>query len=233
MGERMLGGLPAAITGGTDGEGGGDGPVVVLCHGFGAPGDDLVGLVPYLRAPAGTRFVFPAAPLAPEGLAGGRAWWMIDLERLQMGARRPRDTTEIPAGLAEARAQLAALLDAVSSELAVPGERLVLGGFSQGAMLSLDVALHRPSPLAGLVLLSGTLIAEREWSARLPARRGLPVFLSHGTHDPLLPYATAEQLRDTLTAAGLAVEWTSFPGGHEIPLPVLRGVGAFLSRLLG
>src|SRR5207244_1388810 len=134
------------------------------------------------------RFVFPVAPLAPPALAGGRAWWMIDLARLQQGPRTPRDLNEIPAGLAEARAQLSSLLDAVEKELGVPGNRIVLGGFSQGAMLSLDVALHRLSPLAGLVLLSGTLIAAHEWAARLPARAGLPVFQSHGSEDPLLPF---------------------------------------------
>ena len=225
MKRRTLGELEAVVTDG-------DGPVVVLCHGFGAPGDDLVGLVPLLRTPKPLRFVFPVAPLAPPPLAGGRAWWMIDRERLQRGSRGPRDLNEIPPGLADARAQLSSLLEAVERELGVSGEQIVLGGFSQGAMLSLDVALHRASPLAGLVLLSGTLIAEREWSERLPARAGLPVFQSHGSEDPLLPFAVAETLRDKLTAAKLAVEWTPFRGGHEIPLPVLRGVGAFLGRVL-
>ncbi len=229
---RTLGGLQAVIAGGPDGQGGGDGPVVVLCHGFGAPGDDLVGLVPLLKAPPELRFVFPAAPLALDGVGDARAWWMIELERLQLGVRRPRDLAEVPRGLVEARALLASLLDAVQSELGVAGERLVLGGFSQGAMLSLDVALHRASPLAGLVLLSGTLIAEPVWTPLLPARRGLPVFLSHGSEDPLLPFAVAELLRDQLSSAGLGVEWMPFRGGHEIPLPVLRGVGRFLARVL-
>jgi phospholipase/carboxylesterase len=232
MRTRRLGDLEVVLTGGSDGEGGGDGPVAVLCHGFGAPGDDLVGLVPLLRAPAGLRFVFPAAPLAPPELGGGRAWWMIDLERLQLGVRRPRDLGEVPPGLAAARARLSSLLDAVETELSVPAERIALGGFSQGAMLSLDVALHRVSPLAGLVLLSGTLIAEREWTPLLHARRGLPVFQAHGSEDPLLPFSVAEVLRDKLIAAGLAVEWLAFRGGHEIPLPVLRAAGQFLARIL-
>src|SRR5258706_15794970 len=128
MRRRKLGTLDAVVTGGPDGEGGGDGPVAVLCHGFGAPGDDLVALVPLLRASPEIRFVFPEAPLALPGIGGARAWWMLDLAELALGARRTFDPTDVPAGLDDARAQLAALLDAVADELGVGGERLVLGG---------------------------------------------------------------------------------------------------------
>src|SRR5438874_9441645 len=148
MKRRKLGPLEAVVTGGEDGDGGGDGPIVVLVHGFGAPGDDLVALVPLMRAAPELRFVFPAAPLALEGPGDARAWWMLDLDALALGARRTFDPQDVPAGLAEARAQLSSLLDAVESELGVAAERLVLGGFSQGAMLALDVALQRRSPLA-------------------------------------------------------------------------------------
>src|SRR5579863_6124045 len=96
-----LGGLDARITGGDDGNGGGTGPVVVLLHGFGAQGDDLVPLGREMRAPAGTRFVFPAAPIALDGgYRGGRAWWWIDLEeRVRRQVSGEHDTTEVPEGL--------------------------------------------------------------------------------------------------------------------------------------
>jgi phospholipase/carboxylesterase len=216
------------MRGGDDGRGGGGGPLCVLLHGFGAPGDDLAPLAGVLGAPAGTRFVFPAAPLdLGAQYFGGRAWWMIDLARVASGA--PRDIRRVPPGLIDARAHIDALL----RRLARPGVPLVLGGFSQGAMLSLDVALHGDHALAGLVLMSGTHIAADEWAARTPARRGLPVFMSHGRGDPLLPFATAEGLRDALTQSGLCVEWLPFDGGHEIPQHVIRGAGAFVRRLLG
>src|SRR5262249_6667725 len=92
---RALGPLRAVVAGGSDGGGGGDGPGAVLCPGLGAPGDALVGLVPLLRAPAPVRFVFPEAPLALDAF-GGRAWWMIDLDQLALGARRTFDTTAVP-----------------------------------------------------------------------------------------------------------------------------------------
>ena len=87
--------------------------------------------------------------------------------------------------------------------------------------------------LAGLVVLSGTHIAANEWAPKLAARKGLPVFMSHGREDPLLPFAISEELRDTLDAAGMPVEWVPFRGGHAIPPGVTTGLGAFLTRVLG
>jgi phospholipase/carboxylesterase len=225
--------LDCVVTGGEDTEGGGNGPVVVLLHGFGAPGDDLVPLWRVLDIPRATRFVFPAAPHVVDPGWGGRAWWMIDVMALQTALAQGRARAlaeEVPPGLAEARAQIDALLDELPSRLG--SDRVVLGGFSQGAMLSLDVALRREKPPAAVALLSGTLLAEREWLPLMPARKTLPVFQSHGTHDPLLPFAAAEALRDHLTAAGLTVDWVPFRGQHEIPPPVLDRLGAFLTRAL-
>jgi phospholipase/carboxylesterase len=230
-----LGALDARITGGSDREGGGDGPVVVLLHGFGAPGDDLVSLWRVLAAPLGTRFVFPAGPvdLGPAYM-GGRAWWHVDFEararRQALGDKR--DVSEVPEGLDLARSQVGALLDEVERLLAPAPGKVVLGGFSQGAMLALDAALRSIRPLAGLVLMSGTHIAANEWAPRLAARRGLPVFMSHGQTDELLPFAIAEGLKNTLAEHGLPVKWVPFRGGHGIPPDVVDGVSAFLSRVL-
>lgn len=200
---------------------------VVLLHGFGAPGDDLVALARYLDVPR-TRFVFPEAPIELGGLYGdARAWWRLDLARLEEELRRgtARDRRdEVPDGLVEARAHLEALLAA----LAVPAGQLVLGGFSQGAMLALDVALHQATPPAGLVLMSGTLLAQAVWGPRMPTLAGVPVLLSHGRSDGLLPFAIAEALREQLTAAGAAVTWVPFAGGHEIPPPVLTAFAGLL-----
>jgi phospholipase/carboxylesterase len=228
--------LVVHIAGGTDREGAGSGPVVVLLHGFGAPGDDLVSLWRTLRAPAGTRFVFPEAPLPlPAGFGNGRAWWWIDLEarmrRQEQGL--PRDLDSVPEGLEAARAQVDAVLSQVSDKLRPSPGQVVLGGFSQGAMLALDVALHSDRALAGLVLMSGTHLAAKEWSKRYEQRRGLPVFMSHGDQDPMLPFDGAEGLGQTLVAAGLQVEWLPFRGGHGIPWEVVEAVGGFLCRVLG
>lgn len=229
-----LGNLRARVVGGSGGNGGGNGPVVVLLHGFGAPGDDLVSLAGALEVPSGTRFVFPEAPidLGPMYM-GGRAWWKIDLEaRMRREALgEARDLAEIPDGLVEARAEVNALLDAVERELRAPPAKIVLGGFSQGAMLSLDVALRSDRAFAGVVLMSGTHIAKEEWAPLFKARAHLPLLMSHGTEDPVLPFKVSSNLRDALVSEGWSVEWIPFRGGHGIPSSVTHGVSTFLGNV--
>jgi phospholipase/carboxylesterase len=217
----------------------GNGPVTcVLLHGFGAPGDDLVALAQYipLPTPNAVRFIFPEAPIELGGLYGdSRAWWRLDLARLEQdlrtGAVRDR-RGEVPEGLTEARAHVDNLLLAIKARYSLDETKLVLGGFSQGAMLSLDVALHRPPspPPAALILMSGTLINEAAWRPHYAKLAGVPILQSHGRADSLLPFMVAEILRDDLTAAGAKVEFIPFNGGHEIPPLVLSQAGKLLAR---
>lgn len=237
MRRALIGGLNVRLTGGTDGHGGGTGPLVILLHGFGAPGDDLVPLADVIDAPSGTRWLFPEGPLSLDwGIGDARAWWIIDFARLQedRAAGRIRDLAiEIPQGLALARERLLSFLKERPSALPVDFRRTIIGGFSQGAMLTCDGALHTNYPFAGLVQLSGNLLAETVWRPLAPRRRGLRVFQSHGTRDDILPHIGAERLRDLLTQAGLLVEWHSFRGGHEIPESVLKQLGWFLRKTFG
>jgi phospholipase/carboxylesterase len=226
--ESTLGTLSCRILDGLDGKAEPD-LVVVLCHGFGAPGDDLVPIGPEMarRRPElerRVRFVFPEAPLSLAGLYPGmfasRAWWLLDPERLMAiasgAAERNLDElrASVPEGLAEARDKLLALV----AELGVPAGRVVLGGFSQGAMLATDVSLHLPEAPAALCIYSGTLINEADWRERAPARAGLKVLQTHGRQDPLLPHANAEHLRDLLSGAGLDVDFHAFDGQHGLPM---------------
>jgi phospholipase/carboxylesterase len=210
--------------------------LVVLLHGFGASGEDLVPLWRLLRVPRETRFVFPEAPLALDAYGpAARAWWHLDLDALQRAREAGDDEVRArsePAGLSDARAKVIGVLDEARSRLGVADGRVVLGGFSQGAMLACDVVLRERRAFAGLVMLSGTLIAEAIWTASMPARRALPVLQSHGRQDPLLPYAKAEQLCALWRQAGAQVELVPFHGGHEIPQSVLDRLGAFLTKVL-
>lgn len=228
-----LGDLDVHLAGGSDREGGGDGPVVVLLHGFGAPGTDLVPLWREIAVPEGTRFAFPEAPLELSILPGARAWWNIDINRYEKvmtsGGDFSEITRDVPEGLAESRAKVIALLDALEKEH--DAKDIVLGGFSQGAMLSLDVALRTERRLVGLVLMSATLIAVDEWTPLMKKRAGLPVLQSHGRSDPLLPFALAERLSGLLKDAGLEARFVPFNGGHTISSGVLDELGKLVERV--
>ncbi len=224
------------LGGGDDGNGGGDAPMLVLCHGYGAPGDDLVPLGQELGP--SVRFACPAAPgvlemgVPPE--YSGRYWWPIDMVELQTAVmRRDYETlmSRQPSGLAESRASLLELLDVLEREHAAPRSRVVLGGFSQGAMLATDVTLHAERPPAALAILSGSLIAKPQWLPLMKQRAGLPVLQSHGRGDPVLAYSIAETLRDELTSAGLDVRFVPFTGGHTIPPVALQALAQLLQSL--
>jgi phospholipase/carboxylesterase len=206
-------------------------PTVVLLHGYDGFAGDLSPFAASFGLAA--RFVFPESPLGPATTArGGKAWWPVDDEgRREALARGPRDLSLVePGGLEQARAALSRLLD----ELVPPGSSapLVVGGFSQGAMLACDLALRSSRPLSGLVLLSGARICGRAWAPLYQGRRGLPAFVSHGRADLDLSFEAAERLQADLAAGGLDVTWLPFDGGHEVPLLALRGLKRFLARLV-
>ena len=236
MRQHQIGGLKVRLTGGADGQGGGSGPLVILLHGFGAPGDDLVPLAEVLSGPSGTRWIFPEGFLQLNmGYGDSRAWWMIDMARLEADRRagRVRDlSSEVPPGLPQARQALETFVAALPRVLPVDARKTLIGGFSQGAMLTCDLVMRTTIPFAGLIQLSGSLLAKQDWRPSAGRRAGLPVFLSHGTQDPILPFAMAERLRDELTTAGLAVQWQSFHGGHEISEPVLTQLSKFTTKVL-
>ncbi|HXU06020.1 MAG TPA: hypothetical protein VN903_33930 [Polyangia bacterium] len=219
--------------------------LIVLLHGFAMEPADLAPFAHSLGFPGA--FLFPRGPIAAEiepGVERGHAWWHIDpVARAAALARGPRDFAgEHPAGLPDARARLGRFLDALGGN-AGPGNgagdgagagerRVVLGGFSQGAMLVCDMFLRTPRPLAGLALLSGSRIAFDEWPPLLAKWGGPhappPVFACHGHADRDLAFDAGSALRDCLVAAGATVNWVEFEQGHEIPLVAWRHLRKFL-----
>lgn len=216
--------------------------VIVLCHGFGAPGDDLAGFGPELQRALpvlarSARIVFPQAPLSLDSLGWGdaRAWWMIDMAKLQLAMHtgKVRDLRlEKPEGMVEARDQLIELLVNLQQEIQLPWSRFVLGGFSQGAMLTVEVLRHLPERIGGAVLFSGTLINEPEWRVPSSNFSGLPVVQSHGRSDVILPYSLATELCQLLREQGADVNFIEFGGGHGVPQPAIQGALSLLAGVL-
>jgi phospholipase/carboxylesterase len=178
--------------------------------------------------------IFPEGPLAADPrMPDARAWWPIDFEaRLRLVQLGPEGEAAMeeatPEGMPQARRALLALVEDARQRLGLELHRTVLGGFSQGAMVTIDASLRLEEAPLGLAVLSGALVSAKDWRAQAPRRKGMAVFQSHGRQDPLLSYRGAEHLRGFLTDAGLNVQFETFTGGHTIPEAVLEGLGAFL-----
>ncbi len=218
-----LAGLPTTVIGPEDAP-----LAVVLLHGYAMRPSDLAPFAHSIGIPA--LFLVPQGPVTSP--VGGHAWWSVDLDAREAAiAAGPRDLSDDhPRGLPAAREQLGRFLEATTTRLGP--RRQVLGGFSQGGMLSLDWVLHAEQPVDALVLLSASLLSMSDWLPRRARLQNLPVFVSHGTADPDLAFAAGERLRDFTLQSGARGTWVSFDGGHEIPLVVWRGLRKFLTALL-
>lgn len=190
---------------------------VIWLHGLGADGHDFEPIVPELRIPddLALRFIFPHAPVRPVTINGGmamRAWYdIVTLDR-----EGPGDETGIRAS--------AEILDGLirrEQSRGIAANRIVAAGFSQGGAIALHAALRFPERLAGLMALSTYLPLSSTFSSEVvenpeAANQDLPVFMAHGLHDPVLPFAAGTASRDRLTAAGFDVEWREYPMAHGV-----------------
>lgn len=216
--------------------------LVVLCHGFGAGGTDLVPCAGEILSRMNhenrhkIRFLFPAAPILLEEMGGydSRAWWPIDMMKLQtaMAAGSFRELRkESPKELPEVYQKLTETLDQQVKELGIGWDKVVVGGFSQGSMLTTHFALHHDPTPAGLIAFSGTLLNEEVWKKAQPAA-GLKVIQSHGRQDMILPFDGAELLSSLLTKAKADLQFFPFNGPHTIDPVVYPAVGKMLDELV-
>ena len=200
------------------------GALVVLLHGWGAAGDDLASLARALGRPR-TRFVLPVGPLAEAG--GGRAWWHLDEQRPARASEGEPPAAHTPSPvLQKAREAVQALIRSLEQRHAP--ESIALVGFSQGAMLALDVALAAAPTIHRVAALSGALLADSANALRARASARPAAFVAHGKSDPVVPFRSGELARDLLQRHGVSVQFHAFAGGHTIPRSVLTALGPFL-----
>lgn len=203
---------------------------LIVLHGLGADGFDFVPICGELQLQAlgAIRYVFPHASTRPVTINNGylmRAWYDILATDL---VRR-----EDEAGLRESQRQIAELIDR-ERERGVPAERIVVMGFSQGCAMALMTALRYPHRLGGAVGLSGYLpLAATTAAERAPANAGLPIFLAHGTQDPVVALARGTASRDALTALGHDVQWHDYPMPHSVCGEEIADLNAWLLKQLG
>lgn len=203
---------------------------VVWMHGLGADGHDFEPIVPHLRLPH-VRFVFPNAPAIPVTINNGfvmPAWY--DIRSLDLN---PAVTTrEDPDQVRRSARAITAILER-ENQRGVPSERIVLAGFSQGGAMALHVAPRHPQRLAGFMVLSayellrGTLAAEQN-----PANAETPALFCHGRHDPMVPMFAGQAACESVRAPGRDVRWYDFPIQHEVSLPEIQTIAAWLRERL-
>ncbi|MDO9005766.1 MAG: alpha/beta hydrolase [Aquabacterium sp.] len=202
---------------------------IIVLHGLGADGNDFVPVAEELQLDAvgPVRFVFPHAPTRPVTINGGhvmRAWYDIILEDL---TRR-----EDEQGVRESQATIEALIAREKSR-GVPASRIVVMGFSQGCAMALQTGLRHKERLAGIVALSGYLpLADLTAAERHASNHDAPIFMAHGTHDPVVPFDRGTASRDTLQALGYQIEWHEYPMPHSVCAPEIADLNRWLLRVL-
>lgn len=199
---------------------------VIWLHGLGADGNDFAPMVPELvrRQWPAIRFVFPHAPVRPVTINNGvpmRAWY--DIVSMDFASRADSAGVDESIGLANA-------LIAREHERGVGADRVMLAGFSQGGAIALSAGLRRSAPLAGVIALSTYLPgAETAAGSVTAAGRSQPVFMAHGTGDPVIPLVHAQRSKDVLQAQGVDVQWRVYPMAHQVCAEEIRDLGDWMA----
>ncbi|MPZ43858.1 MAG: carboxylesterase [Betaproteobacteria bacterium] len=202
---------------------------VVWLHGLGADGNDFVPIVKELRLPPQlrVRFVFPHAPMMPVTINNGyvmRAWYDVTFDGLD---RRP-DARGIVASQAAIEA-----LAAREQARGIASERIVLAGFSQGGAITLQAGLRHAQRLAGLMVLSSYLpLPETLAAEAAQANAATPIFMAHGTDDPVIDIELGQRSRALLAERGYPVEWHEYPMPHSVCLEEIEDISRWLQQVL-
>jgi len=201
---------------------------IIWIHGLGADGHDFEPLVPELLEDGlpTLRFVFPHAPVRPVTINNGyqmRAWYdIIGIDR-----RSAEDFS----GMAASAAGIGRLIQQENAR-GVSTSRIAIAGFSQGGAMALHIAVRHPEQFAGVIALSCYLPQAAELATvRHPANQATPIFMAHGTQDPVVPYPLADESHQVLRAAGYPVEWHTYPMAHALCEPEVSDLRAWLKRV--
>ncbi|HLS50384.1 MAG TPA: dienelactone hydrolase family protein [Burkholderiaceae bacterium] len=202
---------------------------VIWLHGLGADGNDFAPIVPELglKDTPAVRFIFPHAPVMPVTINNGmsmRAWY--DIVDTNLGRR------EDAQGIKASQKRVEALIQNENSR-GIETKNIVLAGFSQGCAMTLQTGLRYPEKLAGLLCLSGYLpLHDSLAQERNPANNDTPIFMAHGTQDPVVPLDRAEASRQILTELGYNINWQTYPMPHSVCAPEVADIAKFLKQVL-
>ena len=203
---------------------------VIWMHGLGADGWDFVPIVRELPLPENLplRFIFPHAPVRSVTINNGaqmRAWYDIAMSDI---ARMPDER-----GIRESQAYIEMLVDREAGR-GIDPDHVILAGFSQVGAIALQAGLRHKAPLAGIVALSTYLALEESLdSEAAPANRDTPIFMGHGTQDPVVPVQLAERSRQALAQRGYKVQWQTWPMPHSVCAEEVEAIAQFVMDAFG
>ncbi len=200
---------------------------VIWLHGLGADGNDFASLVPELQLPSscGIRFIFPHAPVIPITINNGynmRAWY--DIQTFSFDDRIDHQ------GIAKSMAHIHTL---IKNEMTrgITESNIILAGFSQGAVMALVTGLTYPRQLGGIIALSGYLPDAEGFLAKASAaNQHSPIYIAHGTQDPIVPYSLGERTSALLRERAYPVTWQSFSMPHSVCKEEILGIGQWLQK---
>ena len=199
---------------------------IIWMHGLGADGNDFAPLADEIELPVAVRYIFPHAPMMPVSINGGyvmRAWY--DISDAAIGR-------EDEAGVRASQRSVEVLLAREKSR-GIAASRIVLAGFSQGGAIALQTGLRHGERLAGIMALSTYVpLADQLAAEANTANRDVPIFMAHGTADPMISIARAKASRDLLQQQGHAVEWHEYRMQHSVCPQELADIGGWLRRVL-
>lgn len=202
---------------------------VLWLHGLGADGHDFEPILPELALPDShaIRFIFPHAPYRPVTINNGyvmRAWYDLAIQ--------PHGFHQNEVHIRESEHSLRGLIE-TELRAGIQSRKIILAGFSQGAAVALHTGLRYPEPLGGILALSMPLpLPEKIPAERSAGNQHVPVFLAHGTQDPVVPYPLGELARGLLQDLGVPVEWHAYPMGHTVIADEIADIRNWLLRVL-
>nr|ACZ16579.1 carboxylesterase [uncultured bacterium] len=202
---------------------------VIWLHGLGADGHDFEPIVPELKLPPelGVKFIFPHAPVMPVTINGGyemRAWY--DIRDADLANREDKD------GVRQSAALVEKLIEA-ELKAGIPSDKIVLAGFSQGGAIALHLATRFDQKLAGIVALSTYLTMPESLSdEKSEANIETPVFMAHGSQDPVVPMQRGQYSAKVLEDNGFSVNWQDYPMAHAVCLEEIQALGEYLNKTL-
>jgi phospholipase/carboxylesterase len=199
---------------------------IIWLHGLGADGSDFAPLADEIELPFAVRYVFPHAPMMPVSINGGyvmRAWYDISDAAIrredEQGVRASQQSVEALLAREKSRGSAA--------------QRIVLAGFSQGGAIALQTGLRHAGRLAGIMALSTYVpLADTLAPEAHPANREVPIFMAHGSADPMIAFARAQASRELLQQQGYAVEWHEYRMPHAVCPEEIADIGVWLRRVL-